>query len=151
MHFEAVLNQLLLSKTLLMSILHPHSSKILTIQQGDSYYFSILSNPCSLHWIFTHWTRTLHSPEEVASNPRILWVMFFPHVEPTYNLKATFSTKESMLRWLYFRESVLCGTVTKEYPHYFVLRVHSLSRSCSMGKKERTWVVISGHFTQNLK
>ncbi len=28
------------------------------------------------------------------------------NVEPTYNLKATFSTKESMLRWLYFRESV---------------------------------------------
>ena len=27
-----------------------HSSKILTIQQGDSYYFSILSNPCTLHW-----------------------------------------------------------------------------------------------------
>ncbi len=26
--------------------------------------------------------------------------------EPTYNLKATFSTKESMLRWLCFRESV---------------------------------------------
>ncbi len=27
-----------------------HSSKILTIQQGDSYYFNILSNPCTLHW-----------------------------------------------------------------------------------------------------
>ncbi len=27
-----------------------HSSKILTIPQGDSYYFSILSNPCTLHW-----------------------------------------------------------------------------------------------------
>ena len=26
------------------------SSKFLTIQQGDSYYFSILSNPCTLHW-----------------------------------------------------------------------------------------------------
>ncbi len=29
------------------------------------------------------------------------------NVEPTYNLKATFSTKESMLRWLYFREKVV--------------------------------------------
>ncbi len=27
-----------------------HSSKILTIQQGDSYYFNILSNPCTHHW-----------------------------------------------------------------------------------------------------
>ncbi len=59
-----------------------------------------------------------------ASCPRILcWVTFFHYlslaslnglvlyiwplnVEPTYNVKATFSTKESMLRWLYFRESV---------------------------------------------
>ncbi len=29
------------------------------------------------------------------------------NVEPTYNLKATFSTKESVLKWLYFRESVV--------------------------------------------
>ena len=29
------------------------------------------------------------------------------NVEPTYNLKATFSTKESMLKWLYFRESAV--------------------------------------------
>ncbi len=41
----------------------------------------------------------------------ILKMTFGPNiiVQPvaqSYNLKATFSTKESMLRWLYFRESV---------------------------------------------
>ena len=37
------------------------------------------------------------------------------NVEPTYNLKATFSTKESMLRWLYFRESVHTSLVPKRW------------------------------------
>ncbi len=29
-----------------------YSSKILTIQQGESYYFSFLENPCALHNVF---------------------------------------------------------------------------------------------------
>ena len=48
-------------------------------------------------------------------------------VEPTYNLNAAFSTKESMLRWLYFRESVefdkfVSFKLAKHANMYFVLR-----------------------------
>ena len=32
------------------SLISLHSSKIMTIQQGDYYYFSILSNPCTLYY-----------------------------------------------------------------------------------------------------
>ncbi len=34
----------------IVSMLNMHSSKILSIQQGDFYYLGILSNPCTLHW-----------------------------------------------------------------------------------------------------
>ncbi len=47
-------------------------------------------------------------PERISSvkmNQHRLYIWPL-NVEPTYNLKATFSTKESMLRWLDFRESV---------------------------------------------
>ncbi len=66
--------------------------------------YRLKENPWWIEWEFPH------SPEEVARDHRLLcWLIFFYtwplNVEPTCNLKASFSTKESMLRWLYFRES----------------------------------------------
>ena len=52
-----------------------------------------------VEWYFFHYLR-------LASLNRLVFYIWPLNVEPTYNLKANYSTKESMLRWLYFRESL---------------------------------------------
>ena len=119
-----------------------------SISRDDNWGNAIIDNAASPFYIFQRISTYVHSQKylcnlatwaQVLCMETIVWLLWTIRkrnnlcrtlVNTTYNLKATYSTKESTLRWLYFRESV--GEICCQCRHYYE-RELSVKNSKNLG------------------